>query len=121
MRSISAGLLALSTALFLVAATSRGADYEPGTPSAYLFDTGSLAREPLGAAQLTSKSGWKVVPEDNVTHKFRGDTVLLNDRLVLVLRGKADRLVVVSKRSFQIPFRLVGIAPIVVEDCPSWG
>jgi hypothetical protein len=90
MRSISAGLLVLSTALFLVAATSRGADYEPGTPSAYLFDTGSSAGEPLGAAQLTSKPGWKVVPEDNVTHKFQGDVVLLNDRLVVVLRGKGS-------------------------------
>ena len=89
MRTIPPGLLVLSTALFVVTATLRGADYEPGTPSTYLFDTCSSAGEPLSAAQLTGKSGWKIVPEDNVTHKFQGDVVLLNDRLTVVLRGKA--------------------------------
>ncbi len=64
-----------------------GADYEPGTPSTYLFDTGSLSPKTLDATELASRLGWAVVPEDNVTHQFRGDTVLLNDRLVVVLRG----------------------------------
>ena len=62
---------------------------EPGSPCTYLFDTGATAAEPLPAAAVAGKKGWKVLAEDDTTHKFIGDTVLLNDRLVLVLRGKA--------------------------------
>ena len=31
------------------------------------------------------------MPEDNVTHQFRGDTVLLNDRLIVVVRAQRCR------------------------------
>jgi len=62
---------------------------EPGSPYTYLFDTGATAAEPLPAAVVAAKKGWKVLAEDDTSHKFAGDTVLLNDRLVLVLRAKA--------------------------------
>ncbi len=61
---------------------------EPGSPCTYLFDTGATAADPLPAAALAAKKDWKLLAEDDTSHKFVGDTVLLNDRLVLVLRGK---------------------------------
>ncbi len=69
--------------------TADAAGYDPGSPCTYLFDTGASAAEPLPAAAVAAKKDWKVLAEDDTTHKFVGDTVLLNDRLVLVLRGKA--------------------------------
>jgi len=63
------------------------ADYQPGTPSTYLFDTGSPSPTPWDARQMAAKSGWTVVPEEKLTHSFRGDVVLLNDRLIIALRG----------------------------------
>ncbi len=83
---IGLGVLALALGLCRSNGEATGADYEPGTPSTYLFDTGSLSPAPLDAARLASKSGWTVVPEDELTHSFRGDVVLLNDRLIVVLR-----------------------------------
>jgi hypothetical protein len=62
---------------------------EPSSPSTYLFDTGATAADPMPATAVAAKKGWKVLAEDDTSHKFAGDTVLLNDRLVLVLRGKA--------------------------------
>ena len=65
---------------------AAAADYQPGTPSTYLYDTGASSAGILSAAKLDPKAGWTLVPEDNLTHKFRGDAVVLNDRLALVLR-----------------------------------
>ncbi len=65
---------------------AAAADYQPGTPSTYLYDTGASSAGIRSAAKLDPKAGWTLVPEDNLTHKFRGDAVVLNDRLALVLR-----------------------------------
>ena len=35
------------------------------------------------------KKGWVALAEDDVTHRFAGDAVLLNDRLAVVLRAKS--------------------------------
>ncbi|MGO9108390.1 MAG: hypothetical protein ACLP9L_04080 [Thermoguttaceae bacterium] len=66
---------------------ATAADYEPGTPSTYLFDTGTSSARSLPDGKLDPKAGWKLVPEDDLTHKFRGDAVVLNDRLAVVLRS----------------------------------
>jgi hypothetical protein len=80
------GLLCLS-----LAASAGAADYEPGTPSVYLFDTGMAAAGPIAPAKLDPKAGWTLVPEDNLTHAFRGDAVVLNDRLSIALRRQGTR------------------------------
>jgi hypothetical protein len=56
------------------------------SPLARLFDTGTTATEPLTAEALARRTGWQPVPEDKIDHQFSGDAVLLNDKLVLVLR-----------------------------------
>jgi hypothetical protein len=74
--------------LMLVAAAHAG-DYEPGTPSTYLFDTRTALTEAPAGDKLDPKSGWSLVPEDDLTHKFDGDAVILNDRLLVLLRRTA--------------------------------
>jgi hypothetical protein len=80
--------LAVACVLALISGlTAAAADYEPGTPGTYLFDTGASSAGLLSAAKLDPKAGWTLLPEDDLTHKFRGDAVFLNDRLAVVLRS----------------------------------
>ena len=52
-----------------------------------MFDTETSSAGLLPAAKLDPKAGWTLLPEDDLTHKFRGDVAILNDRLVVVLRS----------------------------------
>jgi hypothetical protein len=54
-----------------------------------LFDTGAPSPGPLSGEALSSRTGWTEVPEDNLTRKFKGDAVFMNDRLACVLRRRA--------------------------------
>ena len=65
-----------------------------GTPMAAaiqvnLFDTGAASASPRAGQDLSARSGWQKVPEDQTEHAFRGDAVLLNDKLAVVLRRNA--------------------------------
>ena len=53
------------------------------------FDTGAPASAPLPGTALTNKTGWTEIPEDNLSHPFKGDAVLTNDRIACVLRRGA--------------------------------
>ena len=44
---------------------AAAADYEPGTPSTYLFDTGASSKGILPSAKLDPKAGWTLLPEDD--------------------------------------------------------
>ena len=78
---------------------AAAADYEPGAPSTCLFDTGVSSPGRRPADKLDPKAGWTLVPEDDLTHKFRGDAVILNDRLALVFRGAATGVEVYGQTS----------------------
>jgi hypothetical protein len=80
---VAACVLALLTCGSIAAA----ADYEPGAPSTFLFDTGSSSAGILPTAKLNRQADWTLVPEDDLAHKFRGDALVLNDRLAVVLRS----------------------------------
>jgi hypothetical protein len=92
-------LSAMASFILLVAIAAAASDRchasgaadgpEPGSPYTYVFDTGATTAEPLTDAAVAAKNGWKPLAEDDTSHKFAGDTVLLNDRLTLVMRGKA--------------------------------
>ncbi len=51
-----------------------------------LFDTGATAAAPLSAEVLAAKAGWTVVQAGPAAPEFKGDAVLVNDRLAVVLR-----------------------------------
>jgi hypothetical protein len=73
-------------AVLLLALQAPTADNQTLSPLVYLFDTGSASARPLDAATLRDRHGWQVLPEDELKHEFRGDAVLLNDKLAVVLR-----------------------------------
>ena len=51
-----------------------------------LFDTATHSNEPLTGDLIAKRQGWTQVPEDSTSHAFKGDLVLMNNRLALVLR-----------------------------------
>jgi hypothetical protein len=51
-------------------------------PQTYVFDTGKAA----GAADVAGRAGWKQLAEDDLTHAFTGDIVLVNNRLAICFR-----------------------------------
>lgn len=67
-------------------AHQEAARQEAAAAAVKLFDTGEAATVPLTGDAIARRSGWSQVPEDKTDHSFRGDTVVANDRLVLVLR-----------------------------------
>jgi len=67
------------------------------TPYTYLLDTGSPSATALSEGELAQKTGWTIIPEDNLTHKFKGDTVFLNDKIMVVLRRSGSGAEVYSR------------------------
>jgi hypothetical protein len=54
-----------------------------------LFDTGTPSAAPLSGEAIARRAGWTQVAEGDTAHAFKGDAVLANGRLTLVLRQKA--------------------------------
>jgi len=86
------------------------AEYLPGTPFTYLFDTGSTSPRLLSARAPAAKEGWTLVPEDDTEHAFRGDAVLVNDKLTVVLRSKGPGAEVYPQTAGGARFRAVVMA-----------
>ncbi len=61
----------------------KQAESEAASAGVQLFDTGAASFK--GTAD---RRGWTRVPAGKVDHAFRGDAVLLNDKLAVALRGK---------------------------------
>lgn len=89
------------TALFVVAPLlSRAAEPSsalPGSPlsdpspAVALYDTGRpLPTDPANLLS-TGDPTWRLVAEDDTDHRFRGDIVVRNDRLAVVLRRGQNR------------------------------
>jgi hypothetical protein len=62
---------------------------EAAAAAVSLFDTGAASSAPLEGEAIARRAGWTKVPEDETSRPFRGDAVMANDRLVLVLRRGA--------------------------------
>jgi hypothetical protein len=124
------GALSLLVALcFLAAAVA--AEQDASSPVVRLFDTGAALAAPLDAKALAAcatvgssdravedtrlgkpaVARWTAVPEDKTDHAFRGDAVVLNDRLVLVVSAKG-RGVEVYARADAGPVRRAVLAPL---------
>ncbi len=54
-----------------------------------MFDSSTHAARPFTPEALASKAGWTEVPEDQLNHNFKGDAVVVNDKVALVLRRAA--------------------------------
>ncbi|MDZ4860026.1 MAG: hypothetical protein SGI88_13695 [Candidatus Hydrogenedentes bacterium] len=55
----------------------------------YILDTGSPSSSRLASNAIADKMGWRLLAEDDHAHAFTGDTVLLNDRIAVVIRREA--------------------------------
>jgi len=97
--------------LILTPVAVVAAEYTPGTPFTYLFDTNSSSPEPLSPHVLAAKTGWTVLAEDDVKHKFKGDAVMLNDKLAVVVRSKASGAEVYSQTPVGLKLR-ARLAPL---------
>jgi len=86
-RNIGRSCVLLISALgFLLCAIPAPAAEEADSPAVRLFDTGTPSAKPLSEEAVAKRDGWKLVPEDDLAHKFTGDAVLQNDKLTVVLR-----------------------------------
>jgi len=61
-----------------------------------LFDANSSSPVPLAAAALAGKGGWTEVAEDDLTHRFKGDAVFMNQTIAFALRAGAPGIEVYS-------------------------
>ena len=112
-------------ALLGVGASAGAGDseYLPGTPFTYLFDTRSRSARPLSAGAIAAKQGWTLVPEDDTERAFRGDAVLLNDKLTVVLRRQGPGAEVYAQTAAGPKLRAVVMAApakaVAVTGVPS--
>ncbi len=86
-----------SLLLLLACLATLPARGQEETPFTRLFDTGVASANPLADDAVSKRVGWALIPEDKVDHKFLGDTVLLNDKLTVVLRKQGRGAEVYSK------------------------
>jgi hypothetical protein len=61
-----------------------------------LFDCNASSSAPLAGEALRARAGWTEVAEDGLTHRFKGDAVLMNESLAVALRPGAPGLEVYS-------------------------
>ena len=59
------------------------------TAAVRLFDSGKPSPVALSGEALSLRTGWTEIPEDQLVHSFVGDTVIVNDKVGLVLRRGA--------------------------------
>lgn len=83
-----------SIVLCAAAAALPAAQRQP--PLARLFDTGRRSKGLLSADAVAGKSGWKLIPDRNVTHQFSGDAALTNGKLAVVVRSAGGGIEVYS-------------------------
>jgi hypothetical protein len=63
---------------------------EIAAASVALLDSVPPSPAPLAGRAILGRKGWVQLPVDATGHRFRGDAVLMNDRLALVLRRGAE-------------------------------
>ena len=93
------------------------------SPYTYLLDTGTQSPIALSERELARKTGWTKVAEDNLRHKFTGDTVFLNDNITVVLRHSGSGAEVYSKTANGLKqraqlFACAGGAPLLSYPPP---
>lgn len=101
--------LALSASSLALAA-ERGGD----TPFCRIYDTGTPAKEVPSAEAVARREGWKLIPENHLTHKFAGDAALVNDKLTVLLTRNAGLVSVYSGTTEGLRHR--GRAVILCSD-----
>jgi len=85
--------------------------------AARLFDTGTASAAPLSPDAVVKRQGWTALAEDDTSHAFRGDAVLVNDRLAVVVRRQGRGAEVYAARGAGAAMRAV-LAPAAPGGAP---
>ncbi|MDZ4860025.1 MAG: hypothetical protein SGI88_13690 [Candidatus Hydrogenedentes bacterium] len=81
--------------VFAIAILAAGSVAMPGValgdnsvtePFTRIFDTNTSSEVSIQSANISARAGWIAVPEDTVEHSFKGDAVILNDRIAIMVR-----------------------------------
>ena len=94
----------------------QAAKAEAAAVGVRLFDTGSASAQPLAAEALAKRPGWTQGPEDETGHRFKGDAVMMNNRLAVVLRKRgrgAEAYSNGARRAHLTPFGSARAAKLV--------
>ncbi len=77
-------------------------------PFTSILDTKTISPGPITDSSFKSRDNWHQIPEENISHTFQGDTVLLNNRIAVVIRqtGKGAELYSRIKNQFKFRARL---------------
>ena len=65
------------------------AQQELASMAVRVFDANTTSTVPLSGEALSRRAGWTEIAEDDLTHRFNGDAVFMNDRIGFVLRHGA--------------------------------
>lgn len=77
-----------------------------------LYDTKTPSDRLISEESLKQHAGWALIAEENTTHSFTGDAVMLNDKLAVVARkqGRAVEIYTSSETGIQSRAHLLGAA-----------
>ena len=89
--------------------------------SVQLFDTRASSRIPLSSEVISRKDNWTLLPEDRTNYMFKGDAVLANGKLAVVLRrkGRGAEVYAVSPKGFTMRAELVGLGKALAAALSS--
>ena len=68
-------------------------------PFTYVWDAPEASSVPRSKTWLPKKDGWSRLAENDTTHRFQGCAVLMNDRIVAVLRNDTPDVDVYSRQA----------------------
>jgi len=71
----------------------------PPAPMTYLYDAPQASAVPLSEQQMSKKSGWSMLEEDDTAHRFEGCAVLVNDKIVAVLHKETPSVDLYSRQT----------------------
>jgi len=86
-RLVPVAVLAWGVAVGAVAESGAAPD-----PSTYLYDVPAASAQPLSGQWLPQSGGGAALEEDQTGHRFQGCPVLVNDKIVAVVRRETAEL-----------------------------
>jgi hypothetical protein len=104
----------LAAALTLVCGAVFGADRRPASvvePFTYVYDVPSSSAPAASGESPLKTAGWSSLEEGETTHRFVGCAVLMNDKIVAVLRPGAVDLDLFSRQEERVKF-LARLQPV---------
>ncbi len=101
----------------LGAATVNELIAEKGAIFPYILDTVTPIPETPDPIVFVDKDGWTLIAEDTTDHSFQGDTIILNDRILIIVRKNGSTVDIYSLLDNGPAFR-ARLTPATEADSP---